>query len=158
MSEERDYQYENDLEFLKIELQERVSPGAIIRRMTMPFRHENDHVYAIHVNRSASEERDFFFRDKVECATLFASGHRFCFKNIRDIRDFLAFFDERLEAEHKRIDGFCDVAYPIDQQEKLKEALAAVMDPLEEGRVEVCDLMDREVTSLSRLDNFRDKE
>jgi hypothetical protein len=158
MSDERDFQYENDLEMVKLRYMEEISSNQIVKRMTNQFRHEDDHVYAITVNRSASEARDYFYRDIVKCDTLWASGHRFCFKNLRDIRDFLEFFEERFGEECKRIEDYCDDAYPDTKKAQLAVALQAVVDPVCEERFAVCDLLDKEVVAIARHTNYRDKE
>ena len=158
MSEEKDLQYKNDLELMKIQLNERISPEWVIKRMTNQFRADDDHVYAIHINRSASEDRNFFYRDIVKCDTLFASGHRLCFKSLRDMRDFLSFYDARFEQERKRTEEYCNSSYPIDKKEKLAADLKAVMDPVFEERLTVLEFEDAEVASITRHLNFADKE
>jgi len=158
INDDTDYQYENDLETMKTLLIEQICPGTVITRMTRTFRAEDDKIWAIHINRSASEARDYFFRDEVTCETLRASGHRLCFKNIRDIRDFLAFFDERMKEEADRLDAYCDEAYSPAKKEMLALALKSIMAPVIEERLEVNPLTDEEVPVLTRHLNFIDKE
>jgi hypothetical protein len=152
----QDQQHENDIDILKEQAKDRIMPESIISKITQPFRHQNDHIYAVHINRSASCERDYYYTDIVKSEVLWSSGHRLCFKSIRDIRDFLSFYDQRMSMEFELLDTY----YESDHYKKpanVKEELTNVMRLVTEERVRVDGYRDEEVVGLAKHENWRYK-
>lgn len=69
------------------------------------WRRDDDHVFAVHVERPLSGP-NYFFLHKVQSPSLFDSGHRLCFKNLKDIRDFMEHIDAVKERDLETTAGY----------------------------------------------------